>query len=213
MKRYDAYLFDADGTLVDTKDIIVESFGMMGRTLGVPVDKTVVYDTIGLPFVTQLHMILGEGHDEDYYERAKVIYTDSQMELCRTRLRAFPGVLDGLRALREGGAKMAVVSSRRLVTLAPYMEATGIDRCFDFYVTPEDTPNHKPHPEPALFAARRLGVDPANCLFIGDATFDIECGRAAGMDTAFVVWGGLDPADWPVKPDFTITEFSQLLPS
>lgn len=212
VKEYDAYLFDADGTLVDTKEIIVNSYRAMGDALGIPIDRALVYDTVGLPFEQQMRMVIGEDHPADYFEKAKKLYTDSQMELCRKHLRAFPGVEEGLRALRNMGKKMAVVSSRRLVTLKPFLEAVGLDGYFSVWVTPEDTERHKPHPEPALYAARLLGVEPGQCVFIGDATFDIECGSAAGMDTAFVVWGGMDPADWPVKPDVTVTEFAQLLP-
>ncbi len=213
MKEYDAYLFDADGTLVDTKGIIVASYGAMGDVMGIPIDRELVYNTVGLTFEQQLRMVIGEGHAPEYYEKAKKVYTDSQMELCREHLRAFPGVAEGLRALRSMGKKMAVVSSRRIVTLRPFLEAVGLDGFFDAWVTPENTERHKPHPEPALLGARLLGVEPGRCVFIGDATFDIECGNAAGMDTAFVVWGGMDPSDWPVKPDATVTEFSQLLPS
>lgn len=213
MKEYDAYLFDADGTLLDTKGPIVAAFEAMGKGMGVELPATdFIIGTIGLPLVKQIRLILGEGYDEEFYAKAGKIYGDTLMADYRETLRLFPGVMTGLRTLRKLGKKLAVVTSRRLLSLEAFLQATGIEEDFDLLVTPELTENHKPHPEPALYTARKLGVAPKDCVFIGDATFDIDCGKAAGMDAVLVSWSGANPAGWKIQPDLIVSNFPELLP-
>jgi pyrophosphatase PpaX len=73
-------------------------------------------------------------------------------------------------------------------------------------ITPEDTDRHKPEPEPALAALQRLGAPPREALFIGDSSFDIECGSRAGIDTALVTWSHNDTGAFPVKPTWYIDD-------
>ncbi len=213
MKEYDAYLFDADGTLIDTKELIFRSFLHMGEAMDAgALDHDLIRNTIGLPMARQLRLFLGEGRDEEYYARAGAAYTEFQMAHADDFLRAFPGSVETLRELRRRGKKLAVVTSRRLLTTKPFLEQLGLLEFFDLLVTPEDTEKHKPDPEPALLAMRRLGATPEKTVFIGDAVFDIQCGKAAGMDTIFVVWGGVDPSGWDVRPDWTVDRFDRILP-
>lgn len=213
MKEYDAYLFDADGTLIDSRELIFQSFVEMGRAVGATLpDRGLIESTVGLPMYKQIVVVLGDGHDDEYYRRGREAYGKHMMTIYRDYLTAFPGVKEGLLDLKNRGKKLAVVTSRRVDSLAFFLEFLGINDCFDLLVTPESTDRHKPDPDPALFAARELGVPPDRCLFIGDATFDVQCGKGAGMDVALVRWGGMDPTDWPVQPDVVVDEFKELLP-
>jgi pyrophosphatase PpaX len=210
MKDYDAYLFDADGTIIDTREMINSAYMSMADALGVTLTRQSIQETIGLPVDAQMRAILGGDHDADFYARGKAVYSDCLMRHYRDELKTFPGVVDGLRGLKARGKKLAVVTSRRLESLAPFLDAVGMGGMFQLYVTPESTPRHKPDPQPALFAMEKLGAGPDQCLFVGDATFDIECGHAAGMDTALVAWGM--PCDgWAVKPDYVIKDVSEFL--
>lgn len=211
MREYGAYLFDADGTLLDTKGPILAAFEGMGRGLGVELPpREIIAGTIGLPLTRQIRLILGDGYDAGFYDRASAIYGDGLMADYKKTLKLFPGVLTGLRVLKERGKKLAVVTSRRILSLEAFLEVTGIDGYFDLLVTPELTERHKPDAEPALYAARELGVETGECVFIGDAVFDIECGHAAGMDTVLVAWGGNVSDGWKVQPDTIIDDFSAL---
>lgn len=213
MKEYDAYLFDADGTLIDSKEIILRSFEHAIEHMGAadPGREFTGY-TIGLPVAKQMRLVLGEGRDEAYYREAVRVYSGFMNEHFKSCLAAFPGVRDGLETLRARGKKLAVVTSRRKPSLERFFRHLDLFDCFDLFVTPESTERHKPDPEPALFAARELGVAPERCVFIGDAVFDIQCGAAAGMDTVLVKWGGLDPSGWPVRPGLVVDDFADLLP-
>ncbi|MCD8351206.1 MAG: HAD family hydrolase [Planctomycetaceae bacterium] len=214
MRQYDAYLFDADGTLLDSREIIQQSFNHAIAAMGaVHPGRDYIGSTIGLPMVKQIRLVLGEGRDDSFYSQAMDIYSTHMLENYHNHLTAFPGVKEGLAALHDMGKKLAVVTSRRRPGLERFLAYLGLADFFDLLVTPESTELHKPDPAPALFAAEGLGVQPDKCVFIGDATFDIECGHAAGMDTVLVSWGGMDPSEWPVQPDLTVHTFAELLPS
>ena len=213
MKSYAAYLFDADGTIIDTREMIYRSFLRMGEVMGMELpDRAFIEATIGLPVSVQVPLLLGEGRGEDCYARAIRAYGDYMLENYRSFLATFPGVREGLAELAAAGKKLAVVTSHRRKSLDLFLSELDLDRYFSRKITPEDTKKTKPDPEPALLAMRLLGAEPGETVFVGDAEFDIRCGKAAGTDAAFVVWGGMDPSGWPVRPDFTAREFSDLLP-
>lgn len=214
MKEYDAYLFDADGTLIDTRELIYRSYVHMSGVMGLPEpDRGHVERTTGLPFADQIRDVLGRDRGEEFYERASEVYRGHLMDSYRPHLRIFPGEREVLDELRLRGKKMAVVTSRRLPGLVEFLRFLGLDGYFSLLVTPESTERHKPHPEPALFAMRELGAAPERTVFVGDAIFDIKCGHAAGADTVLVAWGGMDHRDWDPQPDYVIDSFAELLPS
>lgn len=213
MKEYAGYLFDADGTLLDTKGSILAAFGEMGRRMGGEMpSEEVIAGSIGLPLYKQLRLFYGEDRGDGFYESAGRIYGDALMSNYEETLRLFPGVLTGLRELSERGKKLAVVTSRRILSLEMFLEKMGIAQYFDLLVTPESTERHKPDREPALYAAQGLGLGASDCVFVGDAVFDIMCGKAAGMDAVLVSWGGNNPEGWEVQPDLVVDTFEELLP-
>ncbi len=213
MKEYDAYLFDADGTIIDTRELIYRSFMHMGRAMGVVMPpRDYIESTTGLPVVVQLPMLLGEGHDGAYYDEAGRHYSDYMMEVYRDYLRSFPDTAEVLAELKSRGKKLAVVTSRRRPSLELFLDVLELKSFFDLLVTPEDTSKSKPDPEPAFFALSRLNAEPGRTVFIGDAEFDMRCGKAAGTDAVYVEWGGMDYAAWPVRPDYVAGKFTDLLP-
>lgn len=127
-------------------------------------------------------------------------------------LGVFPGVREGLAALRDMGKKLAVVSSRNRNTLFPFLDVLELSGYFPVIVCADDTEKHKPHPEPAIRGLELLDAAASASVFVGDAEFDMACGKGAGMDVAYVAWGGMDYSAWPVKPDFAAAVFRDLLP-
>lgn len=213
MKDYQAYLFDIDGTVLDTRELIRNTFQIMAKRLDLPApSQETVKNTIGVPIYRQMRLVLGEGYAEDVYECALETYRAIMWEIYKEYLTAFPGAAETLARLSDMGKKLAVVTSRKKESLLTFLEAANVRRYFTEFVSPEDTDRHKPDPEPALLALKKLGARPEDSVFIGDAEFDILCGRAAGMDTAFVEWGGMDYTRWDVQPDFVARTFADLLP-
>lgn len=213
MREYNAYLFDADGTLIDTRELIYRSFvhaGEVMRTAMPP--REAVEATTGLPVVRQIRHVLGWDKDEVFYEQAIQAYTDFMLREYPAFLKLFPGTAEGLEHLAGRGKKLAVVTSRRRRTLELFLDVTGITDYFAALITPEDTGKHKPDPDPALLALRLLDANPGEAVFVGDAEFDIRCGKSAGTSAAFVTWGGMEHSQWDVQPDFVARVFADLLP-
>lgn len=188
MKEYEAYLFDGDGTLYDTADMIYHCFNDIGRKFkNIEIERSAVYKTIGMPFRPQLELLIGKVTDEEF-EKIVTSHISFAKTIYKKSVKLFPGIKETVKELKNRGKKLAVVTSRKLESVTTYLDHTGILEYFDELITPESTAMHKPHPAPAIEAMRRLNTAPQNTLFIGDATFDIDCGNAAGCDTCYVNW-------------------------
>lgn len=208
MQEYDFYLFDGDGTLFDTVDLICQCFQHVAKTFtGRPLEVHSIIAGIGAPLVTTLHKQLGSDVDinavlEEYQRYQDTVLADN--------VTLFPGVKQTLQVLREKDRKLAIVTSRRRPSLETILDATGVDSFFDFSVTPEDTRYHKPDAEPVLKALSLLNAPKEDTLFVGDAHYDINSGIAAGVDTAFVAWSHTNLTSLPKQPTWTIHKMHEL---
>lgn len=188
MKSYKAYLFDGDGTLYDTAEMIYRCFQQIGRDFrNIEIEKDPVFKTIGLPFRPQLEILMGKVSDEEF-NRIVTSHITFAKTIYKDYVKLFPGIKETLENLKKQEAKLAVVTSRKIESVSQYLKHTEILHLFDELITPESTAFHKPDPAPAIEAMRRLETKPAETLFIGDATFDIDCGNSAGCDTCYVNW-------------------------
>lgn len=210
MKSYNAYLFDCDGTLLDTTELIYQCFLYICQKYGnIKVTREQVFEHIGIPLRPQLEYLMGplKGREEkiiaDHMEYQFSIYPDY--------LRLFPEVLETLQQLKEKNKKLAIVTSRRKKSLNLYLQYTGIFAYFDLLITPELTQKHKPDPEPALVTIEQLSCNPQESLFIGDSVYDITCGQQAGMDTAFVAWSKVTLPKTAEAPTYVIKNIGELL--
>jgi pyrophosphatase PpaX len=213
MKEYSFYLFDADGTLIDTTELIYRCFVHTCKIFGdMDVSRSNVVKNIGLTLRKQMEVYFGPLTEEQFAVRAAE-HMKYQLSIYPQYLRVFPTVVKGLEMLRACGKHCAVVTSRRRETLDLYLRKTGIIDYFEVFVTPENTKKHKPDPEPALAALGLLGSGDTNdAVLVGDSEYDIECGRKAGIDTAFVMWSHNDPATFPSRPTYCISDLTQLCP-
>lgn len=208
MKIYDHYLFDADGTLFDTKDLIFNCFQhVAGEFTDRLLDKQAVINDIGLPLRDMLISHLGADLN---YDRILDEYLRYQLTIMEDSVKPFPHVESTLKLLKESGKKLAVVTSRRRYSLDIILESTNTAQYFDILVTPEDTVKHKPDAEPALKAIELLGADKHRCVFTGDALFDICSGSSAGIDTIFVNWSHVALSSLPVPPTWAIDSMQEL---
>lgn len=211
MKRYAAYLFDGDGTLYDTAEMIYKCFLYTCKEFGgITVNRRDVFANIGIPLQPQLEHFLGPLSDQQA-EKVTRAHMEYQMTLYKDCVKLFPAVASTLEYLKKRGSRLAVVTSRKHFTLKLYLEHTGIYQLFDILISPEDTLRHKPDPEPAEEALRRLGCQAHETLFIGDSEFDIACGAHAGTDTAFVAWSTIPSSQLPIQPTYIISTMEELI--
>lgn len=185
--RIRAVLYDFDGTLADSTDLIMRSYRhTMAAHLGqVPPDEDWL-SGFGMTLETQLARFAR--HPDEALAMLDT-YRAFQDTIHDELLRPFPGAAETVAELERRGYLLAIVTSKHRRSAMRGMELCGIVSHFDVIVTPEDVREPKPHPEPVLFALDKLGVRPDEALFVGDSPHDIAAGKAAGTRTAGVLWG------------------------
>lgn len=211
MKTYDTYLFDADGTLFDTVNMICTCFQYIaGKYAGTALAREKIIMGIGLPLAEQIVHHLGDCADPLVIADD---YRDYQMTILEQSVNLFPEVPETLQALKDAGKQLGIVTSRKRPSLERMLAATGTAGYFDVLVTPEDTGRHKPHAEPVLKAMDLLKAEKASTVFTGDALYDICSGAEAGVDTVFVTWSHSPLASLPTPPTWTIDSLTELSPA
>lgn len=183
--RYGTVLFDLDGTLADTIPLIVASYQHAFRTvLAEEVEEARARAWIGRPLLPALlEEAPDHGHELDRVYRAWNLANTARL------IQRYAGVPEMLQALADAGVRCAVATSKRRETARLALEGVGIDDVIEVVAGLEDTTRHKPEPDPLLHAAATLGVEPATCVYVGDATVDVLAARAAGMAAVAVTWG------------------------
>jgi len=114
--------------------------------------------------------------------------------LCR-ETSLFPGMPELLSGLEERGLPWGVVTNKLERFTLPLLEQLGLSARTACIIGGDTTPRSKPHPEPLLAASRAIGMNPRDCVYVGDDRRDIAAGRAAGMRTAVAKWGYLNGSD------------------
>jgi len=182
---FDPVVFDLDGTVVDTVELIVESFRYATSTvLGKVLPDEFILAGVGRPLRTQMERLSAE-HAQDLYD----VYREYNHRRHDELIRGYDGIEEVLDALKAAGRRTGIVTSKGRDTTAMAFRAVGLEEHFDVVVTATDTTEHKPSPAPLQLCLQRLGATAAGSIYVGDSPFDIQAGAAAGMTTAAVAWG------------------------
>ena len=206
-------LFDFDGTLANTIDLIAATFEHTCVTaLGVKPDRQRIIDTIGLPLGDALELLSGI-HEQQRILELRQIYGAFNAANHDTMIKPIPGVAELLVQLKQRDLKLAVVTSKKAYMLERGMQCLGMLPYIDATVSVLDTERGKPAPDPMLLACERLGLTPGECMCVGDSPFDMQSGNAAGCVTVAVEYTQLD---WQSlleqgKPDYTVSQPLDLL--
>ena len=193
-----AILFDFDGTLVNTNDVIIESFRytfMHYKNQGVELSKITSF--FGEPLVTTM----AREFPETTPEEAMATYRSYQDMHKEELVKTFDGIESMLAELKKRNIAMSVVTSRTTSSTVAYLEQFGLEKYFDVIVSCDDTDIHKPNPEPALLALEKLGVSKDEAVMIGDGDFDMGCAQNAGVKSVLVGWHITENR---VKPDYYV---------
>lgn len=204
-------LFDFDGTLMDTNQVIIQSWQHTFRTIeGKERDMTDILKTFGEPLAFTMENLLPQVPVED----AIAVYRGYQHEHFYDLIDVFPGVLSTLEALREAGIQLGLVTSRLRYTTEMGLEKYDMAKYFDVIITCEDTEEHKPDPEPVFAALEKLQAKVKETIMVGDTTFDILCGKNAGIKTALVSWAlavEKEEMKGSCTPDYMLERIEDLL--
>lgn len=187
-----AVLFDLDGTLVDSALDLGGAGNDLRERRGLPPLPLEVFRPLtGTGARGMLRVALGTTPEDADFEALK----DEYLAIYATRLtrltRVFDAMAPVLDALDATALPWGIVTNKHSRFAEPVVAGTGLATRSRVLVCGDTTARAKPFPDPLLEAARRLAVDPAHCLYVGDDLRDIQAGRAAGMGTVAAAWGYL----------------------
>jgi HAD superfamily hydrolase (TIGR01509 family) len=205
---FKAYLFDIDGTLLDSAaDICGALQCVLDQTNCKPVTFEFLRGYIGLHLLDLFSDIFPAYTTEQYDELIRQ-YRTIYLARGHTATRVYRGVAEALAGL--GGRKSTATTKGTLTTRA-VLEQFGLIRYFD-HVQGTDGFPCKPAPDVVLRSLTELGMDPADCLMVGDAAADMEAGRRAGVKTCAVRYGYGNPAEMAKhEPDYWVDDLRELL--
>ncbi len=178
-------LWDFDGTLVDTNELIIASWQHTYRHfLGYEKPVEVITRCFGEPLLVTLEREFPEVSPEE----SSMVYRKYQKEMSEELIKAVPGIPEAIESFRSLGLKQCIVTSRTGESTKRYLSILGLENSFDGIVSCEDTEAHKPNPAPIFLALSKLGVKADEAIMIGDGPFDIKCANNAGVRSVLVGW-------------------------
>jgi pyrophosphatase PpaX len=213
LKAPRAVLFDVDGTLIDTTELIARTLGETYRKfLGVEIPPDDIKGTIGMALHVQLHRFDDRASlRADYEEMARF-----QLALYKKHAERLehpiPAAIEAVRVCAAKGLKTGLVTSKEADEFRFSLPRLGLNGALDTTVNASECPRPKPFPDPVRIALERLSVAPEDAIFIGDTDYDIQCGQAAGSRTGAVLWGAQSlERIAPNRPDIVFEAPAELL--
>ncbi|HEY7117454.1 MAG TPA: HAD family hydrolase [Tepidisphaeraceae bacterium] len=203
-RRFDAVIFDLDGTLADTIPLIVASWNAaVAPIAGRQFALAEVISRFGVPDTAMLQRELAREHWPTAIEAYHAHYESNHATVV-----VFDGVPQMLSALRASGLPMGVMTGKGRRTADITLRSLGWESLFKAVITGDEAVKQKPAPDGPLEVARLLGAAPGRCAYVGDSPADMKAGRAAGMTTIAAAWHpvyldrirALSPDHWAEHP-------------
>ena len=190
----DAVIFDVDGTLVDTNYLHAVCWWEAFRQYGQHVDMAAIHGAIGMGSDKLLDHLLPEDRDRDADDDMTAAHR-SLYGVFWTRLRAFDGAADLLRACADRGMKVILASSASSKELEALRAALDADDAITAATSSTEVEASKPAPDLVTVALDRAGVEPGRAVFVGDSVWDAQACRKAGVTCVAVRTGGICAED------------------
>ncbi len=206
--KINTLLFDLDGTLIDTNELIISSFL---HTLEIYYPGKYQREDV-IPFMGPTLMETFGGIDVNKAEEMVAKYRAFNIANHDNIVTIFEGVYDTIKTLKESGYKIGIVTTKLSDVVNMGLRLTKLDEFFDVIVALDHVKNAKPDPEPVLMALEQLGSSPEEAIMVGDNSHDILAGKNAGTKTAGVAWT-LKGRDFlaSLQPDYLLDNMSDLL--
>ncbi|HEX8945012.1 MAG TPA: HAD-IA family hydrolase [Gemmatimonadaceae bacterium] len=209
-RRLPTILFDLDGTLIDSIELILNSARYAFQKL----DRDCPSDAewlsgVGIPLFT---MFRRYARDEADCAALIAAYREYQVIHHDRLTRCYDRVTETVEILRGRGHDIGIVTSKSESLAMRGLVHVGLARHMDTIVGCDSSTRHKPDPEPVRIALHRLDASPENAIFVGDSVHDVLAGNAAGVHTAAALWGAFKRADLePGEPNAWLESVSDLV--
>jgi pyrophosphatase PpaX len=187
-----AVVFDVDGVLIDSNEIIVEAYQKTAEKLRlrIPSPQEVI-GLMGRPLVEIVRMLWANANVELYTKEFRRLFMDEDLVI-----PAIKGAVDAVSEIRESGIRIGAISGKIMFFIKKHFREAGFNiNWFEAIVSFETTKKHKPDPEPLLYAISELDVKPEETVYVGDAISDYECAKNAKVEYVAVLTGSLRRED------------------
>ncbi len=208
--RHPTVLFDLDGTLLDSIELILNSARYaFQKNDRVPPSDDEWRAGVGIPLFT---MFRRYARDEPDLALLLGSYREYQLANHDRLIRAYDNVVTTVKELRARGHELAIVTSKSEALAMRGLAFVGLARYMDTIVGCDTSTRHKPDPEPVQIALYRLDCRPENAIFVGDSIHDLAAGNAAGVRTVAATWGAGTRAELePGNPTVVLDDIGDLL--
>lgn len=206
--RINTILFDLDGTLIDTNELIIQSFlYTLNKYYPGQYTREDILPFIGPPLIDSFLSV----NPKNAEEMVKV-YREFNHDNHDVYTKTFDGVYETVKALHDHGFKLGIVSTKLCSTVKKGLKFAKLDPFFEVIVALDHVKKAKPDPEPIFNALSQLHASPKEAIMVGDNYHDILGGKNAGTKTAAVAWS-LKGEDFLAKyePDYMLKHMSDLL--
>ena len=209
MSKQCAVLFDLDGTLIDSNEIIIESYQTVLKKF---IPETEFSRELIITFIgPTLEQVFSRYRPKDVVDEMIDVYRDHYKKHEDKTIKLYPGVVEGLQALKALGAKLSIVTSKYKSGAWHSFTRFGLDPYFDTFVALDDVLHPKPNKEPVEVALNRLG-DYDWAVMIGDNPGDIEAGQNANIASGGVAWSIKGPEFLATfNPDYLFNSMDEIV--
>ncbi len=206
--KYTTILFDLDGTLIDTNELILASFE---HTFDIhcpnKFTREDVMPIMGEPLPDQMHFF--DPTQADEMVKTYRLYNETEHDRL---VEEFPHVLTCLEKLYQNGITMGVISNKRRAAVEQGLRRFGIDKWMKIIICAGEADRNKPHPDMLLLAMEQLNVTAGETLMVGDSRYDILSSQRAGIDSVGVAWSLHVEDVRNHQPTYWIEDMQELLP-
>jgi pyrophosphatase PpaX len=186
MSRLQTFLFDLDGTLIDSVRLILDSYHHTLAAHGLPPRSDEEWlRGVGTPLTVQF----AEWREPGMLEALIATYREYNLANHDRMVTVYPGIVAAVDAIRRAGRQTGLVTSKNRLGAMRGLALAKLERMMDVLVCADEVTNPKPHPEPVEKALALLDADPATTVYVGDSIHDMVSGRSAGVRTAAALWG------------------------
>ena len=206
MPPLQTFLFDLDGTLIDSVRLILDSYHHTLAVHGLPPRTDDEWlRGVGTPLTTQF----AEWREAGLLDALVATYREYNLAHHDRMVTVYPGVVAAVAAIRRAGRATGLVTSKNRSGALRGLGLAKLEQMMDVLVCADEVMNPKPHPEPVQKALALLDADPEASVYVGDSIHDMMSGRAAGVRTAAALWGpfgrehleGATPDYWLERPE------------